>query len=97
MGDAVELIADGMIDRRVGVAVDIRPDRGIAIQVATPLAVLEHGAFASNENEWVVVRFAPVAHRREGMPEVCFVERLQLRRIPNISHRQELWPIKRAA
>jgi hypothetical protein len=31
------------------------------------------------------------------MPEVRFVERLQLRRIPNISHRRELWLIKRAA
>ena len=97
MGDAVKLIADGLIDRWVGVAVDIRPDRGIAIEVAAPLTVLEHGAFAANENEWVVVRFAPVAHRREGMPEVRLVERLQLRRIPNISHRWKLWPIKRAA
>ena len=97
MGDAVELIADGLIDRRAGMAMDIRPDRGIAIQVAMALAVLEHGAFAANENEWVVVRFAPVAHRREGVPEVCFVERLQLHRIPNISHHPGLWPIKRAA
>ena len=97
MGDAVKLIADGLIDRRVGMAVDIGPDRGIAIEVATALAVLENGAFASNENEWVVVRFAPVAHRREGMPEVRLVEHLQLRRIPNISHRRELWLIKRAA
>jgi hypothetical protein len=31
------------------------------------------------------------------MPEVRLVERLQLRRIPNISHRWKLWPIKRAA
>ena len=97
MGDVVKLIANGLIDRRVGMAVDIGPDRGIAIEVATALAVLEHGAFAANENERAVVRFAPVAHRREGMPEVRFVERLQLRRIPNISHRRKLWPIKRAA
>ena len=97
MGDVVELIADGLIDRRVGMAVDIGPDRGIAIQVATAFAVLEHGAFASNENEWMVVRFAPVAHRGERMPEVRLVERLQFRRIPNISHHRGLWPIKRAA
>ena len=97
MGDVVELIADGLIDRRVGMAVDIRPDRGIAIEVAAALAVFEHGAFAAHENERVVFRFAPVAHRREGMPEVRLVERLQLRRIPNISHRWKLWPIKRAA
>jgi hypothetical protein len=31
------------------------------------------------------------------MPEVRLVERLQLRRFPNISHHRKLWPIKRAA
>jgi hypothetical protein len=31
------------------------------------------------------------------MPEVRLIERLQLRRIPNISHHRGLWPIKRAA
>jgi hypothetical protein len=31
------------------------------------------------------------------MPEVCLVEHLQLRRIPNISHHRGLWLIKRAA
>ena len=97
MGDAVKLISDGLIDRWVGMAVDIGPDRGIAIEVMTAFAVLEHGAFAANENERVVVRFAPVAHRGEGMPEVHLVERLQSRRIPNISHRRGLWLIKRVA
>ena len=76
MGDAVELIADGLSDRWVGVAVDIGPERGIAIEVAAPLTVLQHGAFAAHENERAVVRFAPVAHRREGMPEVRLIERL---------------------
>ena len=97
MGDAVELLADRAGDGGVGVAMDIRPDRGIAVDVAAAFAVLEHRALAAHEDKRVVVRFAPIAHGSEGMPKVRFVERLQLRRVPNISHQRGLWLIKRPA
>ena len=97
MGDAVELLADRAGDSGVGVTVDICPNRGIAVQVAAAFAVFEHCALAAHEDKRVVVRFAPIAHGGEGMPEVRFVERLQLRRVPNISHQRGLWLIKRPA
>ena len=97
MGDAFELFAEGAGDRGMAMAVNIRPDRGIAVEVAAALAVFEHRALAAHEHERMVIRFAPIAHGREGMPEVRLVERLQLRRVPNISHRLGLCLIKRAA
>ena len=97
MGDAVELIADRAGNGGVGVAVDIRPDRGIAIEVAAAFTVLEHRSLAAYEDKRMVIGFAPIAHGGEGMPEVRLVERLQLRRVPNISHRRGLCLIKRAA
>ena len=97
MGDAVELLAYRAGDGGVGVTVDICPNRGIAVQVAAALAVLKHCALAAHEDKRVVVRLAPIAHGGEGMPKVRFVERLQLRRVPNISHRHGLWMIKRPA
>ena len=56
MGHAVELLAKRAFDRWVGVAVDVGPYRGVAIQVAAAMAILEHRAFPANEDKWFVVR-----------------------------------------
>ena len=52
MGHTLELILDGPVDSGVGVAVDIRPNRGIAIQVASAFAVLKPCLFAFNKDKW---------------------------------------------
>lgn len=90
MGHPVELILDGMVDFGMGVAVDIRPNRRIAIQVAAAFAVLKPSPLATNQDKWRVVLRAPIPHWREGMPKMLFIALDQCLRIPNISHRRRV-------
>ena len=87
MGHTLELILDGPVDLGVGVAVDIRPDGGIAIQVAAAFTVLQPCPLAFHKDHRRVVVRAPIPHRCEGMPKMLFIALDQGLRIPNISHR----------
>lgn len=72
MGDAVELIADGLIDLGDAVAVDVAPEAGDAVDVAVFLGVDEVDAFGVVDDEGRGL--APLAHGGEGVPEVVVVE-----------------------
>ena len=39
-----------------------------------------------HENERFVIGRAPIAHGREGMPDVVFIHPAKFFRVPNISH-----------
>ena len=95
MGYAVELLAKGSVDRWVGVAVDVSPDRRVPIQVATTMAVLKHRAFAANEDQWFVIWRAPVLIRGERVPDMTFVQSTEFLRVPNISHSEWVYSIER--
>lgn len=95
MGYAVELFAKGSVDRWVGVAVDVGPDRRVPIQVATTMAILEHRAFAANEDQWFVIRRAPFLIRGERVPDMTFVQSTEFLRVPNISHSEWVYSIER--
>ena len=56
------------------VPVDVGPDGRVAVEVFVPVLVPQPAAFAAHQQQRLVLRRAPVAHRREGMPEVGFVE-----------------------
>lgn len=74
VGDLAELLDDGSIDDGVGVAVDVGPDGGVAVEVFFAELVAEGAAVARDEHEWNMVRGAPLAHGCEGVPEVLLVE-----------------------
>ncbi len=61
VGDGFELAANRCVDRRVGVPVDVGPDRRIAIEVFSALGIPQPTTFAADENERFVVRGAPFA------------------------------------
>jgi hypothetical protein len=49
--DAVELIVDRLIDRRVAVAVDVAPQRRDAVDVGIAVGVVEIGSLGSIDDE----------------------------------------------
>lgn len=74
VGDAAELVDDGGIDGRVGVAVGVGPDGGVAVEVFFAELVAQGAAVAFDEHEGGMLRGAPLTHGGEGVPEVLFVE-----------------------
>ena len=56
MGDAVELVADGLVDLRPAMAVEIGPDGGIAIEVFAAVLGLQHRAAALDDDDGPVGR-----------------------------------------
>ena len=72
VGDAVELLADGRVDRRVAVAVDVAPERGDAVDVAAAVGVDQVGALAALDHQRLFL--APALLLGEGVPEVVLVE-----------------------
>ena len=73
MRHAVELVANRAIDCWMRVAMDVCPNRGVAVQVAAALAVLQPTALASHQDKRRVVFRAPFLHRCEGVPKVLLV------------------------
>ena len=72
MGDALELVADRLVDQRVAVAVDVAPQRGDAVDVAPPVGVDQVGALAALDHQRLLL--GPVALLRERVPDVALIE-----------------------
>jgi hypothetical protein len=72
--DPVELVPDGLVDFRAPVAVQIGPDRGVAIEVLAPILRLQHCAVPLDDDHRRVRGGIPVAHLREGMPKIGAVQ-----------------------
>lgn len=73
MSHFVELRFDGGIDRGMAMAVDVRPNGGVSVDILATLAVPENCASALDEHERVMLWCAPRLHLREGMPKVPFI------------------------
>ena len=74
MGDFPELGGDRCIQVRMRVAVDVRPDRGIAVDVAVSFGIVEPDALRTGDDHRLVVRRAPLGLAGERVPAVGFVE-----------------------
>ena len=73
MRHLIELAFDGGVNFRMPVAMNVRPDRGIAVDVFTTMDVSKDCSLALNEHERFVLRRAPCLHLGEGMPQVLFI------------------------
>ena len=71
--EPVELLADGLVDLGPPMAVQIGPDRGIAIEVFAALIIAQHRAFPGNQDDGIMTWRVPVAHLGEGVPDVGLV------------------------
>jgi hypothetical protein len=69
---AVELVADGAVDVRVAMAVDVAPQGGDAVDVVAALIVDQLPALGTHDRERLFL--APSLLLGEGMPEVVVVE-----------------------
>ena len=61
VGDAVELLADGRVDRRVAMAVDVAPERGGAVDVAAAVDVDQVGALGRARSAAALPHTSPAA------------------------------------
>ncbi len=74
MGDLTELLLNGCVDVRVGVTVDVRPDRGIAVEVAVSLRIPEAGRLAVGDDQGVGEAGAPLLLAGERVPAVAEIK-----------------------
>ncbi len=74
MRNAIQLSADGLIDFRAAMTVEIRPNRGITVEIFVPRVIFQHGALAFDDHDGDMAGRIPVPHLREGMPDVFPVE-----------------------
>ena len=72
MRNLAQLSLDGRIDLWMAMAVEVRPDRRIAIEVLPPLCISQHGSPALNDHDRLMLQ--PILHLREGMPNVLMIE-----------------------
>ena len=72
MGNLLQLPRDGGVDFRVLMAVEIGPDAGVRVEIFAAVCIAEHGALAGRDEDRLALE--PVAHLREGMPDVGVVE-----------------------
>src|SRR3990172_9773899 len=71
VGDLGELGADGSIDRRLPVAVDVDPEGGDAVEVAPPICIDEGAPLAALDDRVALPQ--PLLHLGERVPDVSFV------------------------
>ena len=71
MGNPVELILDCLRDSRVPVAVEIRPNGGIGVQVLRAGNIAQHRPLPRFNNDRVLLR--PLLHLGKRMPEITLV------------------------
>ena len=72
VGNFFELPADGGVDFRMIMAVQIGPDGGIGIEIFLAVNIFQPGTLAGlNEDGFV---FEPVAHLGKRMPDVGLIE-----------------------
>ena len=76
MRDAIELSADRVVDLALLVAEDVAPERRDAVEVAAAIDVDQVIAFAALDQQRLFLAIDGV--RRERMPEMGVVDRLQL-------------------
>ena len=69
-----QLVTDCLVQDRMIVAMDIRPDGRITVQIASAEAVFEPRAATGDQNSRLVFGRNPVCHLCERMPDVGFVE-----------------------
>jgi hypothetical protein len=81
----VELPPDCRIDVRMVVAVNVRPDRRIAIDVFAALAVAQERTASLDQNQRLIPKCAPFGHISERMPDEPLVPFDQLVGVP-LSH-----------
>ena len=74
MSHAVELRFDGGVDLRVIVPMDVCPDGGVAIKIFISMLIMKVASIPLHQHERIMLRCAPLAHGREGMPQMGFVE-----------------------
>ena len=55
-------------------SMDVGPDGRVAIQVTSAEAIFQPCSVPGNQHQWLVVGRNPVAHLREWMPHVGFIE-----------------------
>ena len=72
VGDAVELLADPFVDRRMPVPVDVAPEGGDAVQIAATLGVDELGPLGGLDHQRLLLH--PITLLREWMPEMIVIE-----------------------
>src|SRR5206468_11807921 len=72
MRNPPKLALDRRVDLRMIVAVQVRPDRGIRVQVFAAVNIFEHRAIAASDHDRLTLQ--PVAHLGEGMPDVLVIK-----------------------
>ena len=72
MRDLSELRRNGSVDFRLLVAVQVRPNRRIGVQIFAPARIPKSGAFAARNHDWLIAE--PIFHLRERMPDVLVVQ-----------------------
>src|SRR5215467_6546590 len=82
MRHAIELPTNGCIDVRMVVAMDIGPDRRIAIDVFAATAIPQNCSMSLDQKERLMPWGAPFPHVGEWMPNKALVGLNQLFRIP---------------
>ena len=72
VGDSLELVANGLVDQRVAMAVDVAPQRRDAVQVAAPVGVDQLVAPGPLDHQRLLAD--PVPLLGERMPHVKVIE-----------------------
>ena len=72
MGDAAELAFDGGVDFGMIVAVEIRPDGGLGIEVFAAMDIFKDSAYAARDENRLASQ--PITHLRERMPDVLVIK-----------------------
>src|SRR5437870_3167182 len=76
MGDPVELRANGVVELRHAMAVDVAPERRDAVDVGVAVEVEEEAPLGTVDDQRAFLRVG--LHRRERMPDVIAVPAFQL-------------------
>src|SRR5687768_8599504 len=72
MRNFAELFFNRLIDRRMPVTVEIRPNRGIRVQILPPATVPDRASFPSHNDDRLFAQ--PIFHLRERMPDELMVQ-----------------------
>ena len=73
VGDFFHLDGNRSVDVRMGVAVDVGPDGGIAVEVFAVLGIVEPWAFSGGDDDGFVPSRAPIGLAGEGMPAMGLI------------------------
>ena len=71
---AIKLCLDGVVDLGMAVPVDVRPNRSVAVEILVSVLIEKPTTPALCEHHRFMLRRAPVAHGRKGVPKVGFVD-----------------------